>query len=108
MRGGPFLGVYADRMIPIYAVTLLVGSLMALAWVVGVAIGTWVDGWEFVDPERRFGVFGRTLVAGSIGFGMAGMSASFGGWPPILAFCGAGFGALAMVLVARHFGPDSA
>ncbi len=108
MQGRPPLGVYADRMTWIYAVALFVGALMALGWVVGVAIGTWVDGWEFIDPERRFGGFGRALVAGLIGFGMAGMSASYGGWPPVLAFCGAGVGALAMVAVARYFGPENA
>lgn len=106
MRGRRPVAVYADGMTPIYAVALLIGALLALGWVVGVAIGTWVDGWEFADPDRRFGGTGRAIVAGLIGFGMAGMSASFGGWPPVLAFCGAGAGAGAMVLVARYFGPD--
>jgi hypothetical protein len=39
---------------------------------------------------------------------MAGMSASFGGWPPVLAVLGAIAGAAAMVAVARVFGPDAA
>ena len=100
--------VYADVMVPVYAIALFVGFLMLLAWIVGVAIGTWVDGWEFADPESRFGAVGRSIVAGVVGFGMAGMSASFGGWPPALAILGALAGAAAMVIVARVFGPDTA
>lgn len=98
--------VYADGMIPAYAVALLVGFLMLLAWIVGVAVGTWVDGWESADPELRFGTVGRSIVAGIVGFGMAGMSASFGGWPPMLAIVGALAGAAALVVVARVFGPE--
>lgn len=95
-------------MVPVYAIALFAGFLMLLAWIVGVAVGTWVDGWEFADPERRFGALGRSIVAGVVGFGMAGMSASFGGWPPVLAVFGALAGAAAMVAVARVFGPDAA
>lgn len=107
-RHGTPIPVYADVMVPVYAIALFVGFLMLLAWIVGVAIGTWVDGWEFADPESRFGVVGRSIVAGVVGFGMAGMSASFGGWPPALAILGALAGAAAMVVVARVFGPDTA
>ncbi|MEA3501320.1 MAG: hypothetical protein U9R47_00985 [Actinomycetota bacterium] len=95
-------------MVPVYAVALFSGFLMLLAWIVGVAVGAWVDGWEFADPERRFGVVGRSIVAGVLGFGMGGMSASFGGWPPALAIFGAVAGAAAMVIVARVVGPDAA
>jgi len=95
-------------MVPVYAISLFLGFLLLLAWIVGVAVGSWVEGWEFADPERRFGATGRSVVAGVVGFGMAGMSASFGGWPPALAILGALAGALAMVVVARFFGPDTA
>jgi uncharacterized membrane protein AbrB (regulator of aidB expression) len=95
-------------MVPVYAIALFVGFLLLLVWIVGVGIGTWVEGWEFADPERRFGFVGRSIVAGLVGFGMAGMSASFGGWPPVLAVLGAIAGAAAMVAVARVFGPDAA
>lgn len=106
-RDGNSIRVYADVMVPVYAIALFVGFLMLLAWIVGVAVGTWVEGWEFADPERRFGFVGRSIVAGLVGFGMAGMSASFGGWPPALAVLGALAGAAAMVAVARLFGPDT-
>jgi hypothetical protein len=95
-------------MVPVYAIALFVGFLLLLVWIVGVGIGTWVEGWEFADPEHRFGFVGRSIVAGLVGFGMAGMSASFGGWPPALAVVGAIAGAAAMVAVARVFGPDAA
>ena len=94
-------------MVPVYAIALFAGFLLLLAWIVGVGIGSWVEGWEFADPERRFGFVGRSIVAGLVGFGMAGMSASFGGWPPALAILGAFAGAAAMVAVARVFGPDT-
>ena len=54
--------VYADVMVPVYAIALFVGFLMLLAWIVGVAIGTWVDGWEFADPESRFGALAVTFL----------------------------------------------
>jgi len=95
-------------MVSVYAISLFIGFLLLLAWIVGVAVGSWDDGWEFADPERRFGTTGRSVVAGVVGFGMAGMSASFGGWPPALAVLGALAGAAAMVAVARYFGPDAA
>jgi uncharacterized membrane protein AbrB (regulator of aidB expression) len=95
-------------MVPVYAVALIVGFLLLVAWIVGVAIGAWVEGWEFADPERRLGAKGRFTVAGVVGFGMAGMSASFGGWPPALAFVGAVAGGIGMIVVARVFGPDTA
>jgi len=95
-------------MVPVYAIAPFVGVLVLLAWIVGVAVGTWVDGWEGVDPEARFGGVGRSTVAGVAGFGIAGMSASFGGWPSVPAFLGVVAGAAAMVAVARALGPDTA
>jgi hypothetical protein len=49
-------------------------------------------------------VYAAALI---IGFPMAGMSASFGGWPPALAFVGAVAGGIGMIVVARVFGPDT-
>jgi len=90
-------------MVWVFALALSAGILMLLAWIAGVGIGTWVDGWEFADPERRFGAPGRSIVAGAIGFGMAGMSATFAGWHPIVATIAAILGAVALVAVARVF-----
>jgi hypothetical protein len=97
--------VYAERMVWVYAFVLVAGVLMALAWLVAVAVGAWVEGWEFADPERRFGPNGRSVVAGFVGFGMAGMSATFAGWHPILALIAAVLGAAALVVVSRAFAP---
>lgn len=95
-------------MVWVYAIALVAGFLSLLAWIVGVALGALVDGWEWADPERRFGSNGRTLVAGVFGFGLAGMSATFAGWHPIVALIAAGLGAAALVFVARAFAPAEA
>ena len=95
-------------MVWVYAVALIAGLLMLLGWIVGSALGAWVEGWEFADPENRFGATGRSVVAGSVGFGIAGMSATFAGWHPPVAVVAAVLGAAAMVTVARVFAPAEA
>ena len=95
-------------MVWVYAVSLIAGLLMLLGWIVGSALGAWVEGWEFADPENRFGATGRSVVAGSVGFGIAGMSATFAGWHPLVAVVAAILGAAAMVTVARVFAPADA
>lgn len=92
-------------MVWVYGFVLAAGFLMLLAWIVAAAIGAWVDGWEFADPERRYGSTGRSIVAGAFGFGMAGMSATFAGWHWILALVAAVLGAAALVAVSRAFEP---
>ena len=74
-------------------------------WLVGVAVGTWVNGWDFADPERQFGEIGRSATAAVFGFGMGGMSATFAGWNPVLAAAAALVGGAALVAVARVFTP---
>lgn len=100
--------VYADRMVWVYALSLIAGFVLLLAWMIGVAIAAWVDGWEFADPEQQFGANGRFVVAGAIGFGMGGISATFAGIHPGLAFVAALLGAAALVLVARTYAPAEA
>lgn len=95
-------------MVWVYAVALIAGLLMLLGWIVGSALGGWVEGWEFADPENRFGATGRSVVAGSVGFGIAGMSATFAGWHPLVAVVAAVLAAAAMVTVARVFAPAEA
>ncbi len=92
-------------MVWIYATALVLGSLALLVWILGVAVGAWVDGWEFADPEQRFGEKGRSAVAAAAGFGMGGMSATFAGWNPVLAAAAALVGGVALVTVARVFAP---
>jgi hypothetical protein len=95
-------------MVWVFAIALIAGLLMLLAWIVGTALGAWVEGWDFADPEGRFGAMGRSVVAGSVGFGIVGMSATFAGWHPMIAVVAAILGAGALVAVARVFAPAEA
>jgi len=93
----------------VYAISLVLGSAGLLTWIVMASIAGTVEGRESAHPERRFGEAGRALVAGLLGFGMAGMSASYGGWPAPLALVGALAGGAALALVARWLArPDAA
>lgn len=93
-------------MTALYSVALVVGALAFLVWVAATAVANTVAGWEGIDPEARFGMIGRSVVAGIVGFGMAGMSASFGGWTSVLAFLAAVAGAVGLVVVAFWLGPE--
>lgn len=92
-------------MTAVYAVALIVGILATIAWVASVAVAESVPGWKHVDPDHRFGARGRMLVGGLSGFGLAGMSASFAGWPSVAAFAGAIAGATGVAAIARRLGP---
>lgn len=78
-----------------YAVVLVVGIVGLLAWIMTSAFASNIDR-ASLDPENRFGVSGRRVVAAMVGFGMAGMSAEFSprdlSWPLalVLALLGAG------------------
>ena len=91
-------------MIPLYAVCILLGAVAAIAWVYLGLTATAVEGKASLDPETRYGFVGRAVVAGLLGFGLGGMSASFGGWNTGLAFVGAIGGAGLMVAGAKYLG----
>jgi len=95
-------------MTAVYATILFLGVLGLLGWVAATGVAHSVEGWDGVDPESRFGPVARSVLAATLGFGMAGMSASFAGWPAILAFAGAIGGAVALVAVALWLGPRQA
>ncbi|MDH3607069.1 MAG: hypothetical protein OER12_08730 [Acidimicrobiia bacterium] len=84
----------------VFGLALAVGFLAVLGWIAAVAVADSVDGWEGVDPDARFGLNGRRVVAGVLGFGMAGLSAAYAGWPIALAIGAAVAGALAAGLLA--------
>ena len=90
-------------MIPVYAVVLSVGAVALLAWLVMGLTATSVDGKEGWNPEDRFGLPGRQVVAGLLGFGLGGMSASYAGWAAGLAILaaigGVGVGLLSVRLL---------
>jgi hypothetical protein len=72
-------------MVKVYAVALALGVLALLLWIGARALAVNVPSWGNADPERRIGVAGRRMVAGLVGFGLAGMSAEFSprdlSWP---------------------------
>ncbi|HLT95348.1 MAG TPA: hypothetical protein VK070_01050 [Acidimicrobiia bacterium] len=71
-------------MVKVYAVVLVVGVFALIAWIVARAFAVNIDR-DSIDPEQRFGIPGRRIVAAMVGFGMAGMSAEFSpldiSWP---------------------------
>ena len=91
----------------VYGVTLVVGVIALLVWVARVAIAATVDGWADVDPDLRYGRRGRLVLAAVLGFGLAGMSTSYAGWPTGLAFVAAVGGALGLAAVAHRYGPST-
>ena len=90
----------------LYGSVLLVGSLLAGVWLVQAAIAGSVDGWSHVDPETRWGPLGRSVIAGCIGFGMAGISALYTSWPDVLSIVAGILGAGLMIKAASVFGPS--
>ena len=89
-------------MIKVYAVVLAVGVIGLLVVILG---GTLADnlGREGLDPGKRIGRVVRMILAGLVGFGIAGMSAEFA---PIDLTWGVSFalavgGAVAAALWAR-------
>ncbi len=85
-------------MVKIYAVVLVVGLIALLAWILAHVLSNDARR-ELLDPEVRFGIVGRRVVAGMIGFSMAGLSAEFSprnlSWPVALALAAIGAAALA-------------
>jgi hypothetical protein len=79
--------------IKVYAIVLVIGVVALLAWIFMTVLAGNIQR-PAVDPEARFGVAGRRLVAVAVGFGMAGMSAEYSpldiGWPLALALAVAG------------------
>lgn len=63
-------------MIPVYAISLVAGAVALIAWIFARSYAVNV-GRTDIDPEVRLCVAGRRVVAGLVGFGMAGMSAEF-------------------------------
>ena len=85
-------------MIKVYAVVLVAGIVALIAWIFLTVLAGNVDR-PSLDPESRFGVPGRRVVAGAVGFGMAGMSAEYSpldiAWPLALVLALAGGAAAA-------------
>jgi hypothetical protein len=93
-------------MTALFGIPLLLGLLAMVAWIAATAVAATVEGWEGVDPERRFGRTGQFVLAGVIGFGMAGISTLYAGAPHLLAIGGGIAGAVGLVVVSMWLGPD--
>lgn len=80
-------------MIKVYAVVLVVGIVVLIAWIFLTVLAGNLER-PRLDPEHRFGVPGRRVVAAAVGFGMAGMSAEYSPlgieWPLALVLAIAG------------------
>lgn len=63
-------------MTTLFAVVLVVGVVGLIGWMVAHSLAESGERPDR-DPEVRFGVPGRRVVAALVGFGMAGMSAQF-------------------------------
>ncbi|MEX1043244.1 MAG: hypothetical protein WD532_01870 [Acidimicrobiia bacterium] len=63
-------------MIRVYAIVLVVGVVALIAWIFMTVLAGNLQR-PTADPEARFGVPGRRVVAVAVGFGMAGMSAEY-------------------------------
>ena len=84
----------------VYGIALAAGFVALLVWIVAVFAADSVDSWEGFDLERRYGVNGRRSVAAVLGFGMAGLSASYAGWNTSVALAAAAAGAAVAVALA--------
>jgi len=97
--------------VKIYAVSLVVGMLALVIWVMAKAFSENIDRPSF-DPELRFGLAGRRIVAAMVGLGMAGLSAEFSPreipWPLALLLALAGATAAAWYAGWVDREPDSA
>lgn len=94
-------------MTALFGIPLLIGFLLMVVWISATAVAATVDGWEDIDPERKFGRSGRFVLAGTIGFGMAGISALYAGWPHLLAVGAGTLGAVGLIGVSIWLGPES-
>ena len=92
-------------MTAVYAVATVAGLGGLVAW--ALLRGVRPEGGDArFDPERRFGVRGRMVVAGVTGFGLAGMSSTFAGWGSGAAAAAAVVGAAVVALLSRSLGPE--
>lgn len=86
-------------MVKVYAVVLTVGVLALIAWIFVSYLAANAESFQRLDPETRWGKGGRRVVAGLVGFGMAGLSAEFSprsiSWPVALVLAVLGAGAAA-------------
>ncbi|MCH7670239.1 MAG: hypothetical protein IIC71_13725 [Acidobacteria bacterium] len=87
-------------MTALYAGALALGIVGILAWIAHVAI---TMGSDLPPPKTHVGA----TVGALVGFGMAGMSASFAGGNTVVSFVGAIIGGGALWLLGTRLGVDT-
>ncbi len=93
-------------MTALFGAALFLGFSMLLVWVAATIVAGSVEGRGHQAPEQRFGVVGRSVMAGVFGFGMAGLSSLYAGWPVPVVIASAVFGAAALIGVGIWLGPN--
>ena len=91
--------LYADRVVVLYAIAALAGACALISWLVWQTLAERQDAARS-GPDDRFGMRGRSVVAGVLGFGLGGMSASYAGWGAV-AIAGALAGAAFLIAAMR-------
>lgn len=94
-------------MTALFGLPLLLGFVLMVIWIAATAVAGQVEGWEGVSPEERFGRTGRYVLAGTIGFGMAGISALYAGWPDVLSVVAGLAGAVGLIVTSTVLGPET-
>ncbi len=82
----------------VYAASLLLGFVALLVWLLRISLSE--------RPAGRSRLVGQRLIAATTTFGIAGMSATFGGWPGALAVLGAAAAAGGAAVYAGTVGAD--
>lgn len=86
----------------VYGVSLVIGVLALIAWILVGGFSEANDG-RPKHPDERFGAKGRAIVAGMTAFGIGGLSASFGGWHTALAVVAAVVAAIVFAVYAYRY-----
>lgn len=85
--------LYPLNVVKVYALLLVVGIVLLLAWIIARTFAVNISR-PSLDPEKRFGLGGRRVVAALVGAGMGGMAAEFSPlgipWPVALGLALAG------------------
>ena len=99
--------LYAESVVVVYGIAVVVGSLALVAWIVADAFADAPDD-SRRGPSQRYGESGQSLVTAVLGFGLGGMSASFAGWHAVLALTAAIAGGVALAAGTRLLADDHA
>ncbi|MBT8212235.1 MAG: hypothetical protein KJN71_03715 [Acidimicrobiia bacterium] len=88
-------------MTALFALSLSLGIVALLAWIVMAALASNLEGWDWLHPDNGLGATGKAVIAAMVGFGMAGISADFAGWATLVGVGAAVAGAVGAVLLTR-------